>query len=362
MSFNELSISPDNKIRLYIEGQELSTQVIKFINGILKQQLETNKLNNFSKFKFDNPSDKQKYYDNNLFTFHLDIIDIEQIEEKLSFVENVEHIYFSMNFNKPINLKKLVWLSNLKKITWGEKFNSEFELPNCVEYIEFGKEYNKPLNNLPTQLEILLFHSDSNFNQPINNLPNGLKIIYLPSIFSQSLDYLPESLEIIEFYDYSNYNLEINNLPTNLKKISLGKKFSQTLDNLPINLKNLKIGKNFTHSIDNLPDSITELSICSKNIIVNKLPKSLKKLNISIELFTTICSLKNCYVDELFITHIPQLYSPKDLKDYFSGIENLSCGKIIIEYQDCPDIITDKFYCKYIGNEKSRELYEIIKK
>ena len=134
------------------------------------------------------------------------------------------------------------------------------------------------------------------------------------------------------------------------------------MDNLPIGLKKLTIGKFYAHCIDNLPDSLSELSICSKNIIVNKLPKSVKKLNISIQLFTSICSLKNCHIDELNIIYQSELYSQEDLENYLSGIEKLSCGKIIIECPFCPNINTDKFYFKCIDDKKPRELYEIIKK
>ena len=155
----------------------------------------------------------------------------------------------------------------LEKLTiWG---NYVTDLPEVfpetlVEIVLTNCNYNRSVDNLPNGLQVLLLGTQ--FNQPINNLPLSLKKLYIKSAhFDQSIDMLPSGLEKLYLW-------------INLKQYEY--KFS--LDNLPNKLKSLQVQFQSLPSrefaANNLPDSIEYLELDCKhfpNII--KLPANIKR-------------------------------------------------------------------------------------
>lgn len=141
--------------------------------------------------------------------------------------------------------------------------------------------YKAPLDNLPESLEWLEIHAHD-FNHPLNNLPNNLKVL----IFNQ--------FRIFSYYD--GYEHSLNNLPMSLKVLVMpetdmmdGTTNVEICNNLPPMLKYLSV-PNYVSNLDwnTLPDSLEvleALNILSKmkkqEIIINKLPKSLKEVIIN---------------------------------------------------------------------------------
>lgn len=311
------------------------------------------------------------------------IDDIDDMMNKLNSIKNIGQIIFPYGVNCPINLKSDNF-TKLKIINFSKLFNSDFELPDCVEEINFGDDFNKKIFNLPSGVKIIRF--GKSFNSEFK-LPNSVELIYFGENFNLPIDGLPENLINLEFNPLSHFNQPINNLPGKLNKIIMcnnftqclnnlpesleffefyeGSKYNNSLDNFPNNLKKLTIGRNFTNSIDNLPDSINELTIYSTDIIMNKLPSSLKKLNITIRLFRKICSLNN-YINELDIIYEYYSHTLEELNFLLLDIENLSYGKITIrnlslDISSSPVVVNNKFKVKFIGIESTDKVFEIIK-
>lgn len=157
--------------------------------------------------------------------------------------------------------------------------------PRNLKYLEIGKFYNHPLDNLPNGLEIL--NINNHYNQPLVNLPDTLKYLFFgsPSEFNHSLDYLPDSVKYIEFDRYSNFNQPINNLPPDLEilKFCGDSEFKQSLINLPKKLKKLFLSSwNYIDVNTVFPDSVEELEVYyvineETNLDCVKLPMNLKK-------------------------------------------------------------------------------------
>lgn len=69
-----------------------------------------------------------------------------------------------------------------------------------IKYLEFGIDFNYPIDNLPACIEHIFFHPLSKFNQPLVNLPSGLKALILGSGYWQTMEYLPCSLLFLGYH------------------------------------------------------------------------------------------------------------------------------------------------------------------
>lgn len=146
---------------------------------------------------------------------------IEEDEPEIGLPEGIEELNLGYDFNKPIdNLP-----STITKIKFGKKFNQPIDhLPQNVKKIkfEFQSEFNHPIDNLPQNLEFL--ELSTSFNYPIDKLPNSLKYLRIGRSFEQELNNLPESLEKLILPN--NYTKEITRFPKNLKKIVVSDNYS----------------------------------------------------------------------------------------------------------------------------------------
>ena len=127
-----------------------------------------------------------------------------------SLPENLEYLYLSLNYsnNKIFNKKVFKHLKNLKYIffNYKQKFDDDiFKYNTKLHTIEFGREYNLPLNSK------LFIH---NYN---------LKKIIFGYMYNQKIkkNILPSTLEYISFNSYYNQKFEINVLPKSLITLKL---------------------------------------------------------------------------------------------------------------------------------------------
>jgi hypothetical protein len=155
------------------------------------------------------------------------LADIDYFDTRLDIYR--EHQIYGCNIT---TLDELMTLStipnNIKNIEFGEEFNSpvnKTNLPKGIERIEFGICFNHPVNDLPDTVTHLTFWFD--YNQPITNLPNRLKYLH------------------VGYY----YNQPLNNLPDTLTHLIVGPGFNQCLTHLPASLKYLRIHENYKHKL-----------------------------------------------------------------------------------------------------------------
>lgn len=89
-----------------------------------------------------------------------------------------------------------------------------------IKTIIFELNFNNTLDNLPKNLENLIFKNNNKFNQPLSNLPITLKNLSLSGDFDQLLDLLPEG--ILKLKIPKNYNKKLNDLPSSLVYLEIG--------------------------------------------------------------------------------------------------------------------------------------------
>ena len=133
----------------------------------------------------------------------------EPLENYLSNTTHLSHLTFSHYFDKPLENS----LSNLTNLTW----------------LELGHKFNQPLE-LPSGIKILSI--DCNNLSLIENLPNNVEELFLGENFNLELNNLPNSIKIIKFDCNSEYNKELNNLPKFLKLLELPKNYLIPINNI----------------------------------------------------------------------------------------------------------------------------------
>ncbi len=160
---------------------------------------------------------------------------------------SVEEIEFGDNFNQNLD-----WLpSNIKKIKFGFNFSpGTIEFIDPIEHLEFGYRFNGIVLRYPTELKYLKF--GRNFNQNLNNLPEKLINLSINERYRLPINKLPSSLEILEF-DYSaEYNGDIMCIPDSTHTIILGKYMVTNKINIPTNLKKITYSESNTYITDQL--------------------------------------------------------------------------------------------------------------
>ena len=256
---------------------------------------------------------------------------IDMIDE---YINSSGQLFFDNQFNQPLNFlnNKVKWiffgelieitncLDELPNSIVGIVFDFESRylsnldhLPNSLEYLIFKEycEFNSSVNNLPNGLKYLSLCSED-FDQPIDCLPQSLEYLALGINFNHPIKSLPKSLKELTIINY-NYNHPIKSLPESLKKLVLESKkfspleifhmenlislkitiptdFSDVFDWKKLNLKMLDISCENIKIINNcvFPDTLEKLTIKNiatnknKNIItINNLPQFLKILKIT---------------------------------------------------------------------------------
>lgn len=152
----------------------------------------------------------------------------EEEEEEIGLPEGIEEIQFGIDFNYPID-----------------------NLPSTIIKISFGDKFNQPINNLPCGVKKMRFERNSKFNQPVDLLPGKLEYLDLPNSFNHPLNNLPNGLKYLRVG--KNFDQDLNNLPDSLEKIVLPKCYLREIRNFPKSLKQIMISKEYPFHV---PDSI----------------------------------------------------------------------------------------------------------
>ena len=160
--------------------------------------------------------------------------------EILEDIKKVKKITFGANFNKTINNIP----SNIVKITF-INFNQKIDnLPSSITNLTFVKEFNQPLDFLPCSIKKLKFLYD--FNQPLDYLPEGLEYLMLPIGYQHSIDKLPDSIKYLHIVDLYEQK-EIKKLPKSLETLIISYYYDF---NLPLPNKNVKVHGGFPYGYE----------------------------------------------------------------------------------------------------------------
>lgn len=163
-----------------------------------------------------------------------------------------------LNIKMPEKRKKLVFKSH----SYNEPITSEFIdmlIRKKVEIIEFSRDFNQNVDNLPSTIKCLCF--GMRFNIKINKFPDELT-----------------TLKLGYYYDHP-----LDNLPNKLLNLSTGKTFNHQLIYIPKLLRQLVIQNyNYSHSLDYIPNSVNKLLIVGMNVEINYFPDDIRSLSIGI--------------------------------------------------------------------------------
>lgn len=156
------------------------------------------------------------------------------LADSLKNLTQLEEIVFGCDFNSSLG-DSLENLYQLKILIFGRNFNQPITnlLNNLtmLEKITFGLKFNQELI-IPPNVKILSLESN---NKVIDYLPNGIEELYLGANFNLKLDDLPSSIKIISFGNKSNYKKKLNNLPKSLEKLILPPKYNNVIKNVNSN-------------------------------------------------------------------------------------------------------------------------------
>ena len=172
---------------------------------------------------------------------------------------------------------------NIKKIKFDSYFNQDIQLflHTQIIMLEFGFDFNKPINNLPIELNLLKL--GSKFNHPVNNLPLKINTLIFGSNFNQPIDLLPNSIKVLVLS--GDFNQDISNLPLGLKVLRLtGCEFNFSIDSSPNSIEILELNPKYRIEINKLPTNLNMIQLGEiKYNYSSDLEKIKKKLKLSNE-------------------------------------------------------------------------------
>lgn len=101
---------------------------------------------------------------------------------------NLTHIAFRDDFNKPINK----YPNKVTHITFGHSFNKPLDnLPDSVTHLKLGYKFNNPVDKLPSNLKKIDFSIWSLFNKDLNNLPESIKCVIVSKFYN---NHVPDTI------------------------------------------------------------------------------------------------------------------------------------------------------------------------
>jgi hypothetical protein len=249
-------------------------------------------------------------------------------------------IVFASYFNDYIG--KDFFPEYVEKIIFGYKSNItnfDYQLNQMIweedlisDDNSFSKFNSKSINNFGsnTNIKWIIFPQDSTFNQNLSSLPPNLEFLSLGNSYTKSLSNLPNTLKYF-ILATQHYIPSIINIPDEIKYFGLKTSNDMILNKLPkstkyINLdtwryNNVVIGNN--QVLDLLPDGIEVLKLnCSYNSELKNLPTNLKKLFISnLCTFDTLSKLPGSLeLLDICFSHI--IHNNDYSSSYFSNLPN----------------------------------------
>lgn len=248
-------------------------------------------------------------------------------------------IIFASHFNE--YLEEDFFPDQIDKIIFGYRsniLNYDYQINNMIwkedlltDDDSFSKFNSKSINNFGSNGNIkwIIFPQDSTFNQDLITLPINLEFLSLGKNYTKSLSNLPLGLKYF-ILTTQLYNPDIAKIPDKieyfgLKSIGvvLGKipKMTKYIDLDTYGFMNVVICDNKV--FDSLPDELEVLKLnCSYNSELKNLPKCLKKLCISnLYSLSTITNLPST-LEILDITFSSKIHNNSNNSEYFSNLPN----------------------------------------
>lgn len=160
-------------------------------------------------------------------------------QTKFNNTNNLTHLGFGYLFNFPLEIEHLENLTHLKL---SENYNQAIKFPDNLIYLYIGYEFNIDIN-IPYSIKII--HTNSNNYSIIDYLPNTIEEIIIGIDFDIELNNLPNQIKKIQFEYTSDYSKKLVNLPDSIEYIEIGywTNFIE-ITNIPKNLKKIKCKKN----------------------------------------------------------------------------------------------------------------------
>lgn len=231
-----------------------------------------------------NATELYKFASNNQYLFETIELDTRLTPEIISTIGSNNKLCISSNLE---NFHTDIWPSNITEINIYSKINNKISLPQNLTKLNFIKEYNFPVDNMPKTLTMLDIPSLIP-NSSIDLLSNITKL-FLKNVTSD-ISIWPPKLESLNI-GTDRSSICLINLPDTLKVIKkmfgISKPFR--VDKLPKNLTCLKISVLGMFGDLIYPDSITKINIdntLTENIL--KWPNSAKTINIQNQKITDI--------------------------------------------------------------------------
>jgi hypothetical protein len=247
--------------------------------------------------------------------------------EDHGFLDSLPNSIETLILKRCVSIRKLP--RHIINFTMNDMFNQHIDLPETLEYINFGYSFNCPLIKIPSKLKTLIF--GMRYNRELPSLPETLEILIFGYDFNCQIDYLPQNLKeltfgtnfnsklpllpnsIINLYFGCNFNQNIINFPTALQKLVFSNfsMFNYPLTNLPYGIRELTLGKEYNNSILNLPKSVQLLTLCNINkIVLSSIPYFIENL--------IFCAIGNYdfHYDILKYANLPMILKNLTLKDY----------------------------------------------
>ena len=112
------------------------------------------------------------------------------------------YVYYNLYLDAPVDYSRIDRIKILKireNLPLSDKLLKYIE-ESQIKYLEFGIDFNYPINKLPICVEHIFFHPASKFNQPLVNLPANLKTLILGSEYWETMEYLPCSILFLGYH------------------------------------------------------------------------------------------------------------------------------------------------------------------
>jgi hypothetical protein len=260
--------------------------------------------------------------------------------KKLIKKNNLTTIVFACYFNDYIEEDFIS--EHVEKIIFGYKsnitnFNYQidqmiYEEDLFIDDNSFSKFNSKSINNFyqKTNIKWIIFPNDSTFNQDILTLPINLEFLSLGCNYTKSLLNLPIGLKYF-ILSTQLYNPDISKIPSGIEYFGLKTSNDMIINKIPKMTKYLNLDTcRYTTSLignnqvfDSLPDGLEVLRLkCSYKSELINIPNCLKKIYIS-NLYS-LDTLKNLppTLELLNITFSSKIYNNLNNSEYFSNLPN----------------------------------------
>lgn len=134
-----------------------------------------------------------------------------RFDHEINLPHTLTHLSLGEKFNKIITIPNIIYLKlNCNNLNIIEN------LPDSIEELELGENFDLELNNLPTSLKKIIFDKRSRYNKELNNLPYSIEYLYLPHRYNKKIINIPNNLKIIYLNlnynyinDFKNYELNV---------------------------------------------------------------------------------------------------------------------------------------------------------